>query len=77
MGSPQTASEQSMSTRSVNAPKTEAITDMEAALLQSRADVAVGRFVVESAQSHAARLDVLLAAAEEAPNQARSGPLLR
>lgn len=35
--------------------------ELEAALLQSRADRAAGRVVQESAQAHMARLDALLA----------------
>ena len=34
--------------------------ELEAALAESRADEAAGRYVVESAQAHAARLDALL-----------------
>jgi hypothetical protein len=34
--------------------------ELEAALAQSKADVAAGRFIVETAQEHAARLDALL-----------------
>jgi hypothetical protein len=47
---------------------------IEAALAQCRADVAAGRFIVESAQAHAARLDALLAAGEAVPCQVRPGP---
>lgn len=36
--------------------------ELDAALAQSHADVAAGRYVVESAQQHMARLDALLAA---------------
>ena len=36
--------------------------ELDAALAQSQADVAAGRYVVESAQQHVARLDALLAA---------------
>lgn len=36
--------------------------ELDAALAQSQADVAAGRYVVESAQQHMARLDALLAA---------------
>lgn len=35
--------------------------ELDAALAQSQADVAAGRYVVESAQQHMARLDALLA----------------
>lgn len=41
--------------------------ELDAALAQSRADVAAGRFVVESAQAHGERLDALLVAHEPAP----------
>jgi hypothetical protein len=41
--------------------------ELDAALAQSQADVAAGRFVTESAQAHAQRLDALLAASEPAP----------
>lgn len=40
--------------------------ELDAALAQSRADVAAGRFVVESAQAHVARLDAMLTAHEPA-----------
>ena len=66
-----------MSIRSAIDAQEQAVNDMEAALLQSRADVAAGRVVVESARAHVARLDALLAEAEVTPIQARSGPLLR
>jgi hypothetical protein len=36
--------------------------ELDAALAQSQADVAAGRYVVESAQQHMTRLDALLAA---------------
>lgn len=36
--------------------------ELDAALAQSQADLAAGRVVAESAQAHAARLEVLLAA---------------
>jgi hypothetical protein len=36
--------------------------ELDAALAQSQADVAAGRFVVESAAAHMARLDAMLAA---------------
>lgn len=36
--------------------------ELDAALAQSQADVAAGRYVVETAQEHMARLDALLAA---------------
>ena len=43
--------------------------ELDAALAQSQADVAAGRFVAESAQAHAARLDALLMAGEAAPGK--------
>jgi hypothetical protein len=46
--------------------------ELDAALAQSQADVAAGRFVAESAQAHAARLDALLAAGELAPGQRKA-----
>jgi hypothetical protein len=36
--------------------------ELDAALAQSQADVAAGRYVIESAQQHMARLEALLAA---------------
>ena len=42
--------------------------ELDAALAQSQADVAAGRYVVETAQAHMARLDALLAA-EAAPRK--------
>lgn len=36
--------------------------ELDAALAQSQADVAAGRFVVESAQAHMARLETMLGA---------------
>lgn len=39
--------------------------ELDAALAQSQADVTAGRFVVESAQQHVARLDALLASADD------------
>lgn len=36
--------------------------ELDAALAQSQADVAAGRFVVESAQAHVERLDAMLVA---------------
>ena len=47
--------------------------ELDAALAQSQADVAAGRYVVESAQQHMARLEALLAAdapAEPDPKRA-------
>ena len=43
--------------------------ELDAALAQSQADVAAGRFVAESAQAHVARLDALLMAGEAAPGK--------
>ena len=40
--------------------------ELDAALAQSQADVAAGRFVVESATAHTARLDAMLAADSDA-----------
>lgn len=40
--------------------------ELDAALAQSQADVAAGRFVVESAQAHMARLEAMLAADSDA-----------
>jgi hypothetical protein len=40
--------------------------ELDAALAQSQADLAAGRFVAESAQAHTARLDALLAKGEAA-----------
>jgi hypothetical protein len=36
--------------------------ELDAALARSQADIAAGRYVVESAQEHSARLDAMLAA---------------
>jgi PHD/YefM family antitoxin component YafN of YafNO toxin-antitoxin module len=41
--------------------------ELDAALAQSQADVAAGRFVVESASAHVARLEAMLAADSDAP----------
>jgi len=41
--------------------------ELDAALAQSRADVAAGRFVVESAHAHGERLNALLVAHEPTP----------
>lgn len=43
--------------------------ELDAALAQSQADLAAGRFVVESAQAHAARLEAMLATLEQDPVQ--------
>lgn len=40
--------------------------ELDAALAQSQVDVAAGRYIVESAQQHVARLDALLASADDA-----------
>lgn len=50
--------------------------ELDAALAQSQADVAAGRYVVESAQQHMARLNGLLAsdAAPAAPKTAARKP---
>lgn len=47
--------------------------ELDAALAQSQADVAAGRYVVESAQQHMARLDALLAA-DAVPRSAAGKP---
>lgn len=44
--------------------------ELDAALAQSRDDVAAGRYVVESAQQHMAQLEALLAADDPAPERA-------
>jgi prevent-host-death family protein len=46
--------------------------ELEAALAQSQADLAAGRFVAESAQAHAARLGAMLVASESTPGQPKS-----
>jgi len=46
--------------------------ELEAALAQSQADLAAGRFVAESAQAHAARLGAMLLASEFTPGQPKS-----
>jgi hypothetical protein len=47
--------------------------ELDAALAQSQADVAAGRYVVESAQQHVARLDALLTpAGDSAQGTAKS-----
>lgn len=43
--------------------------ELEAALAQSRADVAAGRAVQESAQEHLARLETMLQSEGSAPDQ--------
>jgi len=47
--------------------------ELDAALAQSKADVAAGRYVVESAQEHVARLDAMLAA-EATPHKGSLAP---
>ncbi len=49
--------------------------ELDAALAQSQADLAAGRFVAESAQAHAARLDAMLMASEPMPD--RPQPVLK
>ena len=44
--------------------------ELDAALAQSQADVAAGRYVVESAQQHMARLEALLASGGDSPQVA-------
>lgn len=44
--------------------------ELDAALAQSQADVAAGRFVAESAQAHVERLDAMLAADKPQPDTA-------
>jgi hypothetical protein len=63
-----------MPTNSTEVLSTQRMAAIEAALAQSQADVAAGRFIVESAQAHAARLDALLAAGEAVPSQVHPGP---
>lgn len=41
--------------------------ELDAALAQSQADLAAGRFVAESAQAHATRLEAMLTAHEPSP----------
>lgn len=48
--------------------------ELDAALAQSQADVAAGRFVVESAAAHMARLEAMLAADSDAV-PAKKAPL--
>lgn len=45
--------------------------ELDAALAQSQADLAAGRFVTESAQAHAARLEAMLATPEPKPVQSK------
>ena len=47
--------------------------ELDAALAQSQADVAAGRYVAESAQQHMARLDALLAPTGTEPAGAKAG----
>jgi hypothetical protein len=46
--------------------------ELDAALAQSQADVAAGRYVVETAQEHMARLDALIAAPGKGATSART-----
>jgi hypothetical protein len=45
--------------------------ELDAALAQSQAGVAAGRYVVESARAHVARLDGQLVAREAAPRKSK------
>jgi len=45
--------------------------ELDAALAQSRADEAAGRYVAESAQAHMARLDALLESRDKPPKANR------
>lgn len=47
--------------------------ELDAALAQSQADVAAGRYVVETAQEHMARLETLLPAKGDGAASARTG----
>lgn len=51
--------------------------ELDAALAQSQADVAVGRFVVESAAAHMARLEGMLAADSDAAPAKKAPPSKR
>jgi hypothetical protein len=51
--------------------------ELDAALAQSHADVAAGRFVVESATAHMARLDAMLAADSDAAPARKAAPSKR
>lgn len=51
--------------------------ELDAALAQSQADVAAGRFVVESAAAHMARLEAMLAADSDAVPAKKAPPSKR
>src|SRR5665647_567609 len=51
--------------------------ELDAALAQSKADVAAGRFVVESAAAHMARLEAMLAANSDAAPVTKAPPSKR
>ena len=51
--------------------------ELDAALAQSQADVAAGRFVVESAAAHMARLEAMLAADSDVVSAKKSPPSKR
>jgi hypothetical protein len=51
--------------------------ELDAALAQSRADEAAGRYVAESAQAHMARLDALLDGGGAPPKAVRKKPAAR
>ena len=51
--------------------------ELDAALAQSQADVAAGRFVVESAAAHTARLAAMLAADSDAAPARKTSPSKR
>jgi hypothetical protein len=51
--------------------------ELDAALAQSQADVAAGRFVVESAAAHLARLEAMLAAESDVVSAKKSPPSKR
>ena len=48
--------------------------ELDAALAQSQADVAAGRFIVESAQAHVARLETLLNPSGKAASATNQAP---
>ena len=48
--------------------------ELDAALAQSQADVAAGRFVTESAQQHMERLDALLGVTGASPASKKAAP---
>jgi len=51
--------------------------ELDAALAQSQADVAAGRFVVESAAAHTARLDAMLTADSDGSLARKAAPSKR